>query len=579
MGAIIDGSGGVTRQFWLPSSDQDRTYSIHVDIDRFGWQKFAVEFVPENSGTVQLTLMGPFEPVEPGSNTIFLEEVLWDNIQATGGRVVNGGFESGGASIQGWNGGRPVASNKDIEAVEGSRYARSWHNNGLSTSINVNAGRPVRLNFHARSAVPEGFAELAKPAAIDLPTPAQISRLKFMRGVGLGNYLEAPPNTWGTVVYRASDFALIRGEGFDHVRIPIAWHYHAGGAPSFTLSSAIFADVDFMVNTALANGLGAVLDWHHFDEFTAAPEPFTEKFYRIWEQIAEHYADAPPEVGFELLNEPRDLATTAVMNPIYAGAIQRIRRTNPDRAIFVGPGNFNGVNDLDHLTLPGDDWNLIATVHFYDPIYLTHQGATWVNDVATLGIEFPGPPASPVTPPASVTAPWALDWIESYNTLPSDRNPSSPDVLARRLQKIARWAEHTGRPVYVGEFGCFETAEDETRTAYYQSIREQLDALNLGWAMWDWKAGFHYIKDGAPDPPGMRAAMFPPLRLSSDGPGSITVRAAAGKTLTVLRSDPNGPTFDWRPIATRTLNSPLLEFLDSEAAARSGGLYRVQWQK
>src|SRR5262245_8368588 len=64
---------------------------------------------------------------------------------------------------------------------------------------------------------------------------------KFLRGVNLGNYLEAPPTqNWGATYSRA-DFVQIRAEGFDHVRLPIAWHHYTGPGPDFKLSDQIFA--------------------------------------------------------------------------------------------------------------------------------------------------------------------------------------------------------------------------------------------------------------------------------------------------------------------------------------------------
>jgi len=39
-----------------------------------------------------------------------------------------------------------------------------------------------------------------------------------------------------------------------------------------------------------------------------------------------------------------------------------------------------------------------------------------------------------------------------------------------------------------------------------------LDELKLGWALWDWKAGFKYWDDAKNAPaPGMREALFGPL--------------------------------------------------------------------
>ena len=85
----------------------------------------------------------------------------------------------------------------------------------------------------------------------------------------------------------------------------------------------------------------------------------------------------PTGLAFELLNEPKDAATTEVINPIFAETIRQIRRIDPKRTIFVGPGRWNSIGELPKLRLPDDDQNLIVTVHNYDPFYFTHQGADW----------------------------------------------------------------------------------------------------------------------------------------------------------------------------------------------------------
>jgi endoglucanase len=83
----------------------------------------------------------------------------------------------------------------------------------------------------------------------------------------------------------------------------------------------------------------------------------------IWSQIAKHYEKAPMGLAFEVLNEPKDAATTEVINPIFAKTISQIRRLDPRRTIFVGPGRWNSVTELPKLRLPDDDQNLIVTVH------------------------------------------------------------------------------------------------------------------------------------------------------------------------------------------------------------------------
>src|SRR5438876_1503141 len=82
-------------------------------------------------------------------------------------------------------------------------------------------------------------------------TAAHQAAKKFLRGANLGNYLEAPPGQdWGAR-YSEQDFVHIKAEGFDHVRLPIAWHHYTGSAPDFKLSDDIFAKADFLVTNAL----------------------------------------------------------------------------------------------------------------------------------------------------------------------------------------------------------------------------------------------------------------------------------------------------------------------------------------
>ena len=334
---------------------------------------------------------------------------------------------------------------------------------------------------------------------------------RFMHGVNLGDYLEAPPGqNWGPT-YSEKDFAAIRAEGFDHVRLPVGWHHYTGPGPDFTLSGEIFAKADFLVTNALNQQLAVIVNIHHFNEFTTDLAGQTDKFLAIWRQVAAHYAKLPETAAFELLNEPKDAAKTTVLNPIYQRAIRVIRETNPRRAIFVGPGQWNNVAELRNLVLPADDDNLIVTVHCYEPFYFTHQGASWAGpDVRVKGIEFPGPPAKPLTPdPALKLNPWVLDWIQRYNTLPTDRNPCNPEAFASRLRLARQWSDYYGRPVHVGEFGCYVKADEASRIRFHEAFRRALDEQKLGWALWDWKSNFRYW-DGPKNQPvlGLREALF-----------------------------------------------------------------------
>jgi endoglucanase len=345
----------------------------------------------------------------------------------------------------------------------------------------------------------------------DKNSPAYQAAKLFRHGVNLGNYLEAPPGqSWGVTV-TADEFVAMRREGFDHVRVPVGWHHYDGPEPEFRLKPEIFGKVDFCVTNALAAGLAVLINIHHFNEMDQGPTNATPEFIALWRQIAEHYKDFPPTLAFELVNEPHDQATTALMNPIYAQAIAEIRRTNPRRTIFVEPGGWGSIDELKNLVLPPDD-NILVSVHCYEPFLFTHQGASWATGVNTrqTGIVFPGPPAKPLVlatdfKPES----WVVHWIQQYNTLPAEKNPSSPTAFVDKLDQARAWSEDYGRPVHIGEFGAYTKADERSRANFCRAFRRATEARGIGWCLWDWSAGFRYWDKQQNAPmPGMRAALF-----------------------------------------------------------------------
>ena len=341
-------------------------------------------------------------------------------------------------------------------------------------------------------------------------TPAYRAAKMFQRGVNLGDYLEAWPRGDWSVKVEATEFAQMKKEGFDHVRVPIGWHHYAGPAPDFTLSPDIFSKVDFVVTNALQNRLAVIINIHHFNELDKDPAAATDEFLKIWRQVAAHYQKFPNQLAFELDNEPHEKATTALMTPIYASAIAAIRESNPQRTIFVEPGNWGGIGELKNLVLPPDD-NVIVSVHCYEPFYFTHQGATWTDgQTPVTGIIFPGPPAQPLVPdPKLHLKKPMLDWIEKYNTLPADKNPSSALAFADKLKSVHAWSDYYGRPVHLGEFGAYVKADETSRANFYSAMRRAAEAEKIGWCIWDWSANFRYWDKRKNAPmPGMRTALF-----------------------------------------------------------------------
>ena len=334
-GRVIEGNGSIERKNWVSESEQSRGYTVNFPVTHLGWRSLAVRFTPAQSGTVTLTLMGPFEEASKG--VVYRQEVLWDDVRAEGASLADGGFESGARIIR--PAGKAAAGSSwlspDVPAAEGTHYARTWHNQTLFTTFNVAGGQSVIIRLRARAVRLSGLRDM-KPIA-GHATPAHLAARRFLHGANLGNGLEAPPGqNWG-VHYSPDDLRHIRAEGFDHVRIPVGWHHYTGPGPEFDIRPEIFARADALVNAGLQRGSECDDQHPSLRRFHIQPRGQTARFLAIWRQIAEHYAKAPADLAFELLNEPKDAATTEVINPIFAETIRQIRQIAPEADDFRRP--------------------------------------------------------------------------------------------------------------------------------------------------------------------------------------------------------------------------------------------------
>jgi endoglucanase len=220
------------------------------------------------------------------------------------------------------------------------------------------------------------------PTSTPEPTSTPISSITLRRGVNMGNMLEAPnEGEWGVTI-QEEYFDLIKDAGFDFVRLPARWFAqtidtgHDDGDIAHEITPEFFARVDEVVGWALERDLKITIDFHHYDELMANPN--LEQFFFMWQQIAEHYQAYPPEVIFELLNEPHDRIDAILWNTYVDYGLMVIRESNPTRDVIIGPVNWNAYDSLSMLELPNDEY-LIVTFHYYLPFQFTHQGAEWVE--------------------------------------------------------------------------------------------------------------------------------------------------------------------------------------------------------
>jgi len=280
------------------------------------------------------------------------------------------------------------------------------------------------------------------------------------RGVNLGNALEAPSEgEWGMVI-QEEYLQLIKDAGFNSVRIPVRWNAHALDEEPYTIDASFFSRVDQVIGWALNRDLFVVLNIHHYNALMEEPQSHKKRFLALWQQIAEHYYNHSNDLLFEVLNEPHSGLTPSLWNSYLREAIAIIRKSNPYRTLVIGTAPWGGIGGLEDLSIPEEDRNIIATVHYYEPFQFTHQNAEWVEGSA------------------------AWDGTAWSGTV------EQKEDVDQDFDYVLEWAGEQDRPVFLGEFGAYSAAPDESRHRWTSYVRNAAEERGFSWAYWEFGAGF-----------------------------------------------------------------------------------------
>jgi len=324
-----------------------------------------------------------------------------------------------------------------------------------------------------------GMAALADPAPFAPRSTTSVQASPVQQCLNMGNALEAPnEGEWGPVITR-EDIRAIAAQGFDTLRLPVAWAEHLG--PNNRIDPAFRARVDQVLRWALDDGMNVIVNVHHFWALNEDPATNIPVLHDIWGQLSRHYADWPDGLMFEIINEPQDAFTQDLVNRVNADALAGIRQTNPDRWIILGGGEWGTIapfrRNADIPFAPVSDPRTIATFHTYAPFDFSHQGVPFMDAPPPVGRSF---------------------------------HPFRDRRVIREEMKAAQdFSRRSGMPMLLGEFGSYRKIAHAERVAHTRALREEAESHGLGWCYFDWQTEFRYADPDTKMPlPGLRSALF-----------------------------------------------------------------------
>ena len=287
----------------------------------------------------------------------------------------------------------------------------------------------------------------------------------FYRGIDLGGWFSqcdySDERLDGFIT--EADLDRIASWGLDHVRIPV--DYNVMESDSGVYIPKGFERIGRALGWCRERGLKVVLDLHktYGFSFDAGEQEagffdnpaYQERFCRLWEEMARRFYD-PENVAFELLNEVTDAGFITVWNRVAGECVARIRKTAPKALILIGSYWNNSPEAVKDLDAPADD-RVIYNFHCYSPLNFTHQGASWVPELA------------------------------NDTRLSFEEAKFGPEDFEKIFAPAIEHAEKNRTCLYCGEYGVIDFVTPEDTVKWYRTINEVFEKHGISRAAWSYK--------------------------------------------------------------------------------------------
>lgn len=221
-------------------------------------------------------------------------------------------------------------------------------------------------------------------------------------------------------------------------------------------------------------------DWHSDSNGEAdlwSNKAYQERFFRLWEFIADRFKDRSIVAGYNVLNEPViKKAPKGTLRNFYKETVKFIRKVDKKHIIFLEGNLWSRV--LEDIGEPFDS-GLSYSIHYYDPVDFTHN--------TRRGLKYPG----------------------TMNGEYWDRGRIQRDL--ERYYKLGRkWSV----PIFLGEFGInHKYTAGNGKLEWLKDVLFLCNEYDFHWTFWTYKTIANSLF-----PSGLYQCMSNPTWINRMGP-------------------------------------------------------------
>jgi endoglucanase len=269
--------------------------------------------------------------------------------------------------------------------------------------------------------------------------------------------------------------------GFNFVRLPTNYRVWTTGFDYFHPDESILVCLDHHLTSCRERAMHVSLNMHHAPGYCITTDgsevhnlwldgEAQDAFVFLWQFFARRYRHfSPDQLSFDLINEPpeigRDGFTRAVHETLIRRTVAAIRAVDPARPITI-----DGL-DGGNLAVPElADLDATHSGRGYAPYPVSHWGAEW-------------------------WAGWREGDAPRYpGVLYQGKNWGKDDI--REFYEPWRAVERAGRPVHIGEFGCYNKTPQADALRWLTDLMSLWREFGWGYAMWNFAGPFGIVGHG-----------------------------------------------------------------------------------